>query len=60
MKQLIFDLATKDILQCPRTVFSLLIKIKQVGKSSQDTLNDFILQYNNARAVSVPVLALLS
>lgn len=47
IKQLTFDLATKDILQCPRTLFSSLIKIRHVGKLSQDTFRDFILQYNN-------------
>lgn len=50
MKQLIFDRDTRDILQCPRTLFSSLIRIKHVGNSSQETFRDFILRCNNTKA----------
>jgi len=55
MKQLTFDLATRDILQCPRTLFSPLIKTRHVGKLSQDTFRDFILQYNGTKTVNLAV-----
>lgn len=55
MKQLTFDLPTRDILQCPRTLSLSLIRIRHVGKSSQDTFRDFILQYNNTEVVSLSI-----